>query len=224
MTKLTIESSIFERVPSFKIGMITYHNIVVTPSPQMLRGRLQFFQEEVKVATNTTKTVTDYKGIVEWRQTFKQLGIDPSKYRPSSEALYRRIKQGKSLPEIHSAVDVNNFFSLEYECPFGIYDAEKINGDIVLKLGDIGAQYEGLNGRVNAMEGKLVTCDAEGPFGSPIVDSKRTAVTEKTTSAIQIAYLRPSLTDQDTEKLLTAAAHMFVQIHGGTSAHTVIKK
>ncbi|WP_017728824.1 B3/B4 domain-containing protein [Halalkalibacterium ligniniphilum] len=222
MKTLTIASSISSVIPSFKVGVIVYHDIVIGDSPQMLKGRMQFFQEEVRVSLETSKSLTDYTGLAVWRQTFKQLGIDPARYRPSVEALYRRIKKGQPLPQVNSAVDLNNFFSLEYEIPFGIYDFDKIDGNIRMKIGESSDDYEGVNGRDNQMEGKIVTTDNLGAFGSPIVDSLRTSVTEATTSAIQIAYIRPSMEPHMANQLLKAAASMFVQIHGGTSSYSLV--
>ncbi|WP_445684100.1 hypothetical protein [Viridibacillus sp. FSL E2-0187] len=74
---------------------------------------------------------------------------------------------------------------------------------------------EGLNGRFNSLHNILVSLDAKGPFGSPFVDSKRTAVTENTVEALQVFYLRPSLSIENSNALLEAAGKMFSQVHGG---------
>lgn len=94
---------------------------------------------------------------------------------------------------INSAVDLNNFFSLQYEIPFGIYNLDQLQDSIILRLGNEGESYKGLNGRENSLQGRLVSADAQGPFGSPIVDSARTKVDNTTANALHIAYLRPSM-------------------------------
>ncbi|GAE25739.1 hypothetical protein JCM9140_1747 [Halalkalibacter wakoensis JCM 9140] len=221
MINVSIDESISSKIPTFKIGTIQYNHIVIDDSPQMLKGRLQFFQETLKVELET-KELTDYKGISEWRQTFKDLGISASKYRPSHEALYRRIKKGQPLPLVHSAVDLNTFFSLEYAIPLGIYDAAQIEGDVTFRLGTEHDQYEGVNGRLNHMEGKLISADSTGAFGSPIVDSTRTKVTTNTTSALHLFYLRPSMESEEANALLEAAGNMFTQVHGGSFQHKVV--
>lgn len=187
----------------------------------MLKGRLQFFQETLNVELDS-KEVTDFKGIAEWRQVFKDLKMNPSRYRPSHEALYRRVKKGQPLPLVHSAVDLNTFFSLEYVIPLGIYDLAHIHGDVLIRLGLENEVYEGVNGRVNDMSGKLVSADQQGAFGSPIVDSKRTMVTEDTTSALHLFYLRPSMDIEEATQLLEAAGGMFTQVHGGDFQHKVV--
>ncbi|KHF37906.1 B3/B4 domain-containing protein [Halalkalibacter okhensis] len=221
MVNIFIDESISSKIPSFKIGTILYNHIVISDSPQMLKGRLQFFQETLNVELDS-KEVTDFKGIAEWRQVFKDLKMNPSRYRPSHEALYRRVKKGQPLPLVHSAVDLNTFFSLEYVIPLGIYDLAHIHGDVLIRLGLENEVYEGVNGRVNDMSGKLVSADQQGAFGSPIVDSKRTMVTEDTTSALHLFYLRPSMDIEEATQLLEAAGGMFTQVHGGDFQHKVV--
>ena len=133
--EMKIASEIFEYLPDFKIGFIEYQDITVGESPQMLKGRLQLFQESLFFEMGDKK-VTDFPGIQEWRQVFKKTGKDPNRYRHSVEALYRRIQKQNYLPSIQSGTDLNNFFSLQYQIPFGIYDCEKIQGDtITVRLG-----------------------------------------------------------------------------------------
>jgi len=115
-----------------------------------------------------------------------------------------------------------SFLSLQYEIPLGLYDADKLEGDVEIAVGTSADRYEGLNNRVNTLTGILVSKDAEGAFGSPYVDSKRTAVTQQTKNALHIFYLRPSM-DRDTAlQLLTAASNMFTAINGGDAEFYVV--
>ncbi|WP_413374705.1 B3/4 domain-containing protein [Alkalihalobacillus sp. 1P02AB] len=222
MISYKIDPTLFTHIPTFKIGFITYHHIVISDSPQMLKGRLQFFQETLRVDLEEEKALTDFSGIISWRETFKKLGISPSKYHPSSEALFRRVKKGEFLPPVHSAVDLNNFFSLKYEIPIGIYNLEQIEGNIVIRLGEESDKYFGLNGREQSMSGKLLSSDETGAFGSPIVDSEKTKTTVDTTNAIQIFYLRAEMSEEESLELLHASAKMFEQLHGGTSTVSLL--
>ncbi len=69
------------------------------------------------------------------RTMYKRVGLDPTKTRPSSEALLRRVRKGDTLPRINSMVDVCNWCSLEFQLPYGLYDADQIEGDVELRLG-----------------------------------------------------------------------------------------
>ncbi|MFF2177868.1 B3/4 domain-containing protein [Lysinibacillus sp. NPDC058147] len=211
---ISINQSLLTQHPELKIGIIHYTKIVVAESPQMIKGRMQLYQENLFLEMQDNP-VTQREGIAEWRQLWKKLGADPNRYRHSAESLMRRISKQNYLTPLHSGVDLNNFFSLQYEIPVGLYDVAELQGNIEIALGNEDTGYEGLNGRFNALKNILYSCDTEGAFGSPFVDSKRTSVTEETTEALHIFYLRPSLSEENANKLLESAGKMFNQIHGG---------
>ncbi|HSI66955.1 MAG TPA: phenylalanine--tRNA ligase beta subunit-related protein [Planococcus sp. (in: firmicutes)] len=218
---VSIDSKIKEILPDFKIGIIHYNNITVSDSPQMLKGRLQLFQEQLYFDMED-KELVDYPGLLEWKLVWKALGADSNRYRPSAEALFRRIRKQNYLTPIHSGVDMNSFLSLQYEIPLGLYDTDQIKGDVEIAIGTEGDQFEGLNNRTNTLTNILVSKDAQGPFGSPYVDSKRTAVTEGTTNALHIFYLRPSMERDSAQELLTSASKMFTGINGGDAEIRVL--
>jgi len=207
--------------PGFKVGVIHYQQIEVGDSPQMVKGRLQLFQESIFFDLEE-KNVTDLEGIKEWRQIFKTAGKDPNRYRHSAEALFRRVKKQNYLTPVNSAIDINNFFSLQYQIPIGVYDADKIQGDADIRLGSAGEEFEGLNGRINSAEKLISSTDEIGQFGSPFVDSVRTSVTEETSNALQLIYLRPSLDLEDAKKMVESLMNMFIQIHGGTGTFDIL--
>ncbi|MFE0505268.1 B3/B4 domain-containing protein [Peribacillus butanolivorans] len=220
--EINISANLSSKIPDFKVGIITYENIEVGPSPQMVKGRLQLFQEALFFDLDE-KELTDFPGIKEWRKIFKTTGTNPSRYRPSVEALYRRVKKQNYLTSIHSAIDLNNFFSLLYEVPIGIYDADKLTGDISIKIGESTDEYNGLNGRLNSMENMITSADRDGAFGSPYVDSERTKVTEETKKAIQIIYLQTKTPIKEAHQLTESLMKMFLEIHGGEGTYSILE-
>ena len=122
------------------------------------------------------------------RSMYKRVGLDPTRYRPSSEALLRRVKKGEPLPRVNSLVDVINWCSVETQLPFGLYDASRIVGSVVLRLGAAGESYPGIRKDDVHVEGRLVLADDAGPFGNPSSDSERTKVTEATTHALVVVF------------------------------------
>jgi DNA/RNA-binding domain of Phe-tRNA-synthetase-like protein len=110
---------------------------------------------------------------------------------------------------------LNNFFSLQHEIPAGIYDFGNIVGDVRVSLGAESDGYDGLNGRFNSLHNILLLKDRYSPFGSPFVDSVRTAVTEETTEALHVFYIRPSMEAAEALELTTACGNMFTSISGG---------
>lgn len=188
----------------------------------MLKGRLQLFQESIFFDLHD-KSVTELEGVAAWREIFKRTGKDPNRYRHSAEALFRRVKKQNYLTTINSAIDLNNFFSLQYEVPIGIYDCSGLKGNhIELKVGETGQTYTGLNGRENSLENLIVACDGDGPFGSPFVDSDRAPVGEGTKNAVQIIFLKPSLSKEESGKLTKSLMDMFIGIHGGEGSFEVV--
>lgn len=122
------------------------------------------------------------------RTMYKRVGLDPTKTRPSSEALLRRVRRGDSLPRINSMVDVCNWCSLEFQLPYGLYDASRIEGDVELRIGRDGESYPGIRKDDVNVGGRITLADTQGPFGNPTSDSARTMVTTSTTRALLVVF------------------------------------
>jgi len=122
------------------------------------------------------------------RTMYKRVGIDPTKTRPSSEALLRRVRKGDTLPRINSMVDVCNWCSFEFQLPYGVYDAAKIQGDVTLRIGRDGESYAGIRKDDVHVGGRIALVDAAGPFGNPTSDSARTMVTTETTRGLLVVF------------------------------------
>src|SRR5690606_19741228 len=108
------------------------------------------------------------------RTMYKRVGIDPTKTRPSNEALLRRVRKGGAIPRINSMVDIINWCSLESQLPYGLYDLSRVIGAITLRLGREGEAYAGIRKDTVHVAGRITVVDDEGPFGNPTSDSART--------------------------------------------------
>jgi DNA/RNA-binding domain of Phe-tRNA-synthetase-like protein len=138
------------------------------------------------------------------RELYRRTGVDPTKLRPSSEALLRRVLRGEALYRVNSLVDTCNLCSLEFLLPIGLYDRDHVQGAVTVRLGRGGEAYESLGKGVYAVEGRLALFDEEGPFGSPTNDSRRTAITEATTACLMVIFAPASY---QPERLRQHAAH-----------------
>ena len=127
------------------------------------------------------------------RTMYKRVGIDPTKTRPSSEALLRRVRRGDELPRVNSLVDIINWCSLETQLPYGLYDLDRIQGNVTLRLGRDGEEYAGIRKDVVHVGGRLTLADDLGPFGNPTSDSARTMVTTATTRALVVIFCPASV-------------------------------
>lgn len=128
------------------------------------------------------------------RKLFRAAGTDPTRYRPSSEALLRRVLKGEDLPAIHPLVDLNNCLSVELAIPCCVVAEGTFTPPVVLRAGQPGESYESLRGPFN-LEGKPLLADAEGPFGTPITDSVRVKVEDDCRAAWVVAYLPEGVLD-----------------------------
>jgi DNA/RNA-binding domain of Phe-tRNA-synthetase-like protein len=144
------------------------------------------------------------------RTIFHKTGVDPTRYRPSSEALLRRIVKGKGLYFINSVVDVVNYLSLKTLLPMGVFDADRVKPPVEFRAGRKGETYQGVGRDVLNLEGFPLLADAEGPFGSSVSDSVRTRVTENTTRILW-ATLMPSGESPDFEEF----AAVMIRFNGG---------
>lgn len=125
--------------------------------------------------TLTTDTVKDISAIAATRRVYKACGKDPSRYRPSSEALIRRVLQGKQLYQIDTLVDLINLASITYGYSIGGFDAGKFSGDMLsLGVGREGEPYEGIGRGMLNIAGLPVYRDAIGGVGTPTSDNERT--------------------------------------------------
>ncbi len=115
--------------------------------------------------------IGEVPGVQEARRFFRSIGIDPTKRRPSSEALLNRAIKRKELYSVNTLVDVGNWCSLDFLLPTCIYDADKVKGDVAIRLGIKGESYLSLNNREIDFHDRLVLADDDGPFGSPMTDS-----------------------------------------------------
>ena len=156
------------------------------------------FELEVARAMSAARS-GDIGDVARARALYRRFGIDPTRVRPSSEALLRRLKKGESLPRVNSLVDVANSLSVQLQVPVGLYDLEKIRGDeLVVRLGKEGESYTGIGKENVNVAGRICVADAEGPCGNPSADSARTMITTDTERAAWIYFL--PVTDEEVDR------------------------
>lgn len=129
---------------------------------------------------------SEVPGLAEARALYKSFGMDPSRHRPSSEALLRRVLQGKGLYRLGAVVDACNLASLGFLLPIGLYDLSRVRGDICLRVGEPGDAYAGIRKDEVHVGGRLALYDAVGPFGSPTSDSLRTSTDASTRDLLAV--------------------------------------
>ncbi|MDP2318915.1 MAG: phenylalanine--tRNA ligase beta subunit-related protein [Acidobacteriota bacterium] len=149
------------------------------------------------------------------RTMYKRVGLDPTKTRPSNEALLRRVRKGDTIPRINSLVDIVNWCSLEFQLPYGLYDLSKIVGAVTMRLGAAGESYAGIRKDDVNVGGRITLADTAGAFGNPTSDSARTMVTPATTEALVVVYAPAEIAPAQMPRVLDITASRIADIAGG---------
>lgn len=169
--------------PSF-VGACVEAQVENSAYCQELWDEINALGEKYK-QTLTTESLKEISGIAATRKVYRACGKDPSRYRPASEALIRRMLQGKKLYQIDTLVDLVNLASIAYGYSIGGFDADKFEGDtLALGVGKAGEPYEGIGRGMLNIEGLPVYRDAKGGVGTPTSDNERTKMTVGTTHLV----------------------------------------
>ncbi len=155
-------------------------------------------------ASHTLEALPTHPTAAAIRKLFRQAGCDPTRHRPSSEALLRRVLKGEELPAIHPLVDLNNCLSVELVVPGCVMALGSATPPFVLRAGHEGEAMLSMRGPYE-LHGKPLLADAKGPFGTPITDSERVKVGENTSRAWLVAYLPARVLDASCAREVLAA-------------------
>ncbi|MEZ4962902.1 MAG: phenylalanine--tRNA ligase beta subunit-related protein [Saprospiraceae bacterium] len=174
----SIDEIIRQRCPNARLGCLLMAVKVAPSSPELL----QFIQKELTHVQEklVLENIHDLPPLHAAREAYKSFGKDPSRYRPSAEALLRRVVQGKGLYQINNVVDALNLVSAKSGFSIGGYDCGKISGDIRFGKGEANEPYEAIGRGVLNIDGLPVLRDEICAFGSPTSDSQRTMVSAST--------------------------------------------
>jgi DNA/RNA-binding domain of Phe-tRNA-synthetase-like protein len=172
--KITIADAVRAAAPELALGVVSAQVEVRVEDPG-LRAELN---EAARQAERdlTGKDLAQVPEIQALRRLYRGLGKDPARYRGASEALLRRIVQGKGLYFVNTVVDINNLVSITTRHALGAYDLDRVQGDVLFRAGADGESYEGIGRGSLNLEGLPVFSDSLGPFGSPTSDSERTKI------------------------------------------------
>jgi DNA/RNA-binding domain of Phe-tRNA-synthetase-like protein len=176
--RVTIDDGLKKKCSRVALGCVTAL-VEARKAPMDLTEEMQKRVQEI-VKLPYARGVLESAQILATRAAYKALGKDPARYRGSAEALLRRVVAGKGLPKINAVVDVINLVSVESRLPVGLYDLDKVNGDITFRAGRAGESYPGIGKFDLNLESLPVFADQTGPHGSPTSDSERTMVTAET--------------------------------------------
>ena len=181
--KIIVSQEIESVCPTF-VGAAVEAQVVNTPYCAELWEEIHALEQRFRQEL-TTESLKQLPSIAATRNVYKACGKDPSRYRPASEQLIRRMLQGKELYQIDTLVDLVNLASIAFGYSIGGFDADKFVGDtLTLGVGREGEPYEGIGRGIINIAGLPVYRDAEGGVGTPTSDHERTKMTLSTTHLV----------------------------------------
>ena len=215
--KVIVSRDIEQVCPEF-VGACVEATVVNTPYSRELWEEIESscrrFREEL-----TTESLKEIASIAATRRVYKACGKDPSRYRPASEALIRRVLQGKALYQLNTLVDLVNLASIAYGYSIGGFDADKFEGDtLTLGIGREGEPYEGIGRGPLNIQGLPVYRDARGGVGTPTSDNERTKMTDQTCHLVVLinGYDGNEQRVRENAEYIQALLRKYCQSDGGT--------
>ena len=193
MKYLEIDKNMKELWPAVRVGCLQYKVKVEKKNEELWKYLKKDIFKKAKDKI-FDYGVNEIPNIKESRMAYKAFGKDPSRYRVSSEALIRRIGQGKGLYEVNTVVDVNNLISIESGFSVGSYDTANVEDELVFRVGRVGETYKGIGKEEINIESLPVLADEKGAIGSSTSDSERAMITESATEVLTLIY---SFSDND---------------------------
>ncbi len=184
MIHVSISEEIAKACPDLHVAVMEC-DVVNTVSDEQLWKEITEVETHIRT-TCKLEDINKFPPIQATRQAYKRLGKDPNRYRPSAEALRRRIFRELPLYKIDTLVDIINLLSIQSGYSIGGFDAGKIDGDLVLGVGREGEIYHGIGrGELN-IAGLPVYRDNQGGVGTPTSDEERTKIDMNTGKLLMI--------------------------------------
>jgi DNA/RNA-binding domain of Phe-tRNA-synthetase-like protein len=129
----SISEAVFSKFPAYCRGVVVAVGITNRDSPEALISDLRELENSLSERF-TSQDLLSQPNIQAWREAYRSLGVKPSEYHPSVEALLRRVVKKNPLPSISRIVDLSNLVSLQYLLPVGAHAVDVLSQDIELRL------------------------------------------------------------------------------------------
>jgi len=214
--EISIDNSLKEII---KLSIIQFNQVQVVKRIDALVDDIETLSSELRQKYQSTTDAMELLNVT--RSLYRKIGLDPTKNRPSSEALLRRVLKGNSLYQINSIVDTCTLCSLKFLLSLGLYDVDKIKGSIQLRIGTEGEGYDGIRKEHVNVSGRFAMVDDLGPFGNPSADSARAMITESTTNVLFVIFAPSDYNEKLLNEHLDFIEAKVKQYH---SCNTVIKE
>ncbi len=217
---IALHREILERFPDLKVLAIHLAEVEVK------RGdpRLESFEEEVVRRARerwTLEGLREHPNLRAYRDFFWRIGIDPTKVRPSAEALLRRLLHGNPLPRINTLVDAYNLASIETAISLAAFDEDRLEGRPIMRMAREGESFLGIgmSRPISLRGGEIIISDSERLIAIyPYRDAEYSKVTEETRNALILVCGVPGISEEALEEAGRVAVDYIRRFCGGVEA------
>ncbi|MEM2766994.1 MAG: phenylalanine--tRNA ligase beta subunit-related protein [Candidatus Bathyarchaeia archaeon] len=211
-------TEVAERFPQLAVGVGLIKNVSVERDNEKIRELKRKVYAEVKALYGDVERLKDNPIVRAYRDFYWKLGVDPTKTRPSGEALLRRVLRGNELPTISTAVDAYNLASMKTIIPISGFDMEKLNLPLNVRFAENGEEFIGIGMErpITLTDKMLVLADSKRVLCIyPHRDADFTKIVEETRNVLIVSYGVPGVSIQQVEEAAKTALEYIVVACGG---------
>jgi DNA/RNA-binding domain of Phe-tRNA-synthetase-like protein len=211
------DSVVSKRFRELQIGIGIINKVHVEKENPAIKALKKSVFEEVK-AKYRIETLKDNEIVRAYRDFYWKLDIDPTKTRPSGEALLRRVLHGDKLPTISTVVDAYNLASMKTIVPISGFDKEKLTPPFIIRFAENGEAFTGIGMTkpLTLTGNMLVLADQKQVLCIyPYRDSDFTKITEKTRNVLVVAYGAPGIAELQLKEAVETTLSYIKQVAGG---------
>lgn len=215
--KLTVHPKVAEAFPELKALIHVIRGVKV----ERQNGELEKFKVEVFEAVRrrySLEALKDLPSFRAYRDFFWRIGVDPTKHRPASEALIRRLLAGKPIPTINTLVDAYNLASIQSEVALAAFDLDRLRGDLTMRFAEPGEAFLGIgmSQPITLRGGEIVISDLEKLIAVyPHRDAENTKITLETRNVLLMTCGVPGLTMEKLNQAAQLALNLIGRFCGG---------
>jgi len=215
---LKLDEELKLRFPDLAAPIVILDGVTVEPEKAELQDFKRQMEDEVR-KTHDLETIKDAPLMRTYRDFYWKIEIDPTKDRPAAEALTRRILAGKSLPTINTLVDAYNLASVKSFIPMAAFDAEKVQGALLMRSAKAGEEFLGIGMRTpQVLKGnEPVVSDSEKLVAVyPYRDADSTKITLSTRKVLLMICGVPGVNLLTLEEAMGVAVDFITRFCGGS--------
>ncbi len=222
-----IADEVFERFPGYVRGVVIAHGVENSESPVDLVTLLR--AEEAALRDRlSTEELARHPRMESWREAYRAFGAKPAKFRPSMEAMARRVLKGQEIPSISKLVDIGNVMSLRYLVPAGGHAIDVLTEDMLLRPATGNEQFTafGSDQVENPLPGEIILAEGDIVLTRRWTwrQAKHTLIMPSSTAIELNVDGLPPVEIQEIEEACHEAGELIQRFCGGSIRYEIMSK